>query len=152
MFFINQTNDTPLLQELIREAVFNSAFWEALPLPAEGHLMDILVGSRAKIVEKSWLDWLIRKHECTRIPALEPTPVFIKALSRPLLTESLHTDCYPLSTGDNHLIVGIGRPDYPEHLSHLLKFYKKTVVYRNALSLNEIASLRTLCHQALQTL
>lgn len=151
MFFLNQTKDTPLLQELIREGVFNSAFWESLTLPAEGHLMDVLVGHRAKIAENPWIDWLVHKHRCTRIPSMEPSPAFIKSIDRQLLSESLKTDCYPLVIGENHIYVGIGRPDYPEHPEKLLNFYKKTILYRNALNINEIAQIRYLCQQALQT-
>ncbi len=152
MFFLNQAKDTPLLQELLREGVFTSAFWEALPLPADGHLMDVLIAHAGKVPERPWLDWLIRKHNCTRIPGLEPTPAFIKSTDRRLLTDSVRYDCYPLSLGENHIYVGIGRPDYPQHPPALCDFFKKKVIYRNALTIKEIERLRSLCGQALQSL
>lgn len=152
MFFLNQAKDTPLLQELLREGVFTSAFWEALPLPADGHLMDVLIAHQSKVPERPWLDWLIRKHNCTRIPGLEPTAAFIKGVERQLLTDSLRCDCYPISVGENHLYVGIGRPDYPQHPAALGQFFNKKVVYRNALSIKEIIHLRQLASQALQSL
>ena len=152
MFFINHAKDNALLQELIREGVFNSALWESLSLPPEGYLMDALLANRSKIPERAWIDWLIRKHQCTRIPALEPTPAFIKAVNRQILADCLKTDCYPLLAGENHLYVGIGRPDCPESPGRLLNFYKKRILYNNALTLNDIYRLRELCHAALQTM
>ena len=152
MFFINNTKDTPLLQELIREGVFNSALWESLVLPSEGYLMDALIANHSKIPERGWIDWLVRKHGCTRIPTLEPTPAFIKAVDRQVLSDCLKSDCYPLLAGENHLYIGVGRPDYPEIKKTLLNFYKKHVLYSNALPLNEIRSLRELCRVALQSM
>ena len=152
MFFLNHSKDTPLLQELIREGVFNSGFWESLQLPAEGHLMDVLLANYLRVAEKPWLDWLIRKHACTRIPSMEPTAAFIKAVDRKILSDCIRTDCYPLQVGDNHIFIGLGRPDYPDQLEALSGFYKKSTLYRNALSLAEIQRLRSLCHQALQTI
>jgi|GEM_PF-2287153 hypothetical protein len=152
MFFINHGKDNPLLQELIREGVFNSATWESLTMPPEGYLMDVLVNNRAKILERPWLDWLIRKHGCTRVAGMEPTPAFVKALDRQLLSECLKMDCYPLLCGENHLYVGIGRPDCPELVSKLLNFYKKKILYNNALTINEVYRMRELGRKALQTL
>jgi hypothetical protein len=39
---------------------------------------------------------VIRKHNCTRIPALIPDYSAIKALPRPLVNQCLTGDCYPL--------------------------------------------------------
>ena len=152
MFFINQSKDTPLLQEIIREGVINAGLWESLTMPAEGYLIDVLVANVAKIPSNPWIDWLVRKHACTRIPAMEPTPAFIKAIERTLLGECLKADCYPIQVGENHLYVGIGRPDYPEVAEKLLKYYKKSILYRNSMTINEISRLRLFCHQALQSM
>jgi hypothetical protein len=152
MFFLNQAKDTPLLQEIIREGVFNSALWESFALPGEGYLMDVLVANKEKIPEKPWIDWLIRKHNCTRIPSIEPSAAFVKGVDRQLLSESLKADCYLLSVAENHLYVGIGRPDFPDFPRNLLKSYKKSILYHNALSVNEIANMRKLCGLALQSL
>ncbi len=152
MFFIDQSKDVPLFHELIREGVFSSAVWDSLPLPPEGKLLDILVSFRAKIPEKPWIDWLIRKHGCTRIPSFEPPPSTFKSLSRPLLTECLKADCYPLLVGENHLFIGIGRPDYKELLGQLSNFYKKKANYHNALSLNELHIIRGIAQRSLQSL
>jgi len=151
MFFLNQAKDAPLYQELIREGVMTAGLWDSLPLPSEGHLMDVLIGHRSKISDKPWIDWLIRKHNCTRVPALEPDFTFVKELQRSLVADSLKADCFPLRVGNNHLYIGIGRPDYPEHVAALQKFYKKELVYRNALCLNEISTLRNICKDVLQT-
>ena len=152
MFFINHGKDNPLLQELIREGVFNSATWESLKMPPEGYLMDVLVNNHTKIPEKPWLDWLVRKHGCTRIAGMEPTPAFIKAIERQLLSECLKMDCYPLLASENHLYVGVGRPDCPELMPRLLNFYKKKILYSNALTVREIQRMRELCTRALQTM
>lgn len=151
MFFLNQAKDTPLLQELLREGVFTSAFWESLPLPADGYLMDVLITHQGKVPERPWLDWLIRRHNCTRIPGMEPPAAFVKSVSRPLITDSVKYDCYPLSLGENHLYVGVGRPDYAPHTAALGQFFGKKVVYRNALTIKEIAANRRLFSQALQS-
>lgn len=140
------------MQELIREGVFTSAVWEALPLPAEGYLMDVLLANVAKIAEEPWIDWLIRKHHCTRIPGLEPAASFIKSIDRKILNDCIKYDCYPQLVGENHLVIGIGRPDYPDHLPALRNHFQKKVFYRNALSINEIKRLRQLAGAALETM
>jgi hypothetical protein len=151
MFFLNQQKDTPLHQELVREGVITGALWESFSLPSEGYLMDVMVNHRLRVPSKAWIDWLIRKHGCTRIPALEPDYEFIKGIERQLLSDCLKYDCYPLLAGENHLYIGIGRPDYPEIPTRLQEFFKKRVIFRNALDLNDIYNLRTLCKNALQT-
>jgi hypothetical protein len=151
MFFLDQAKDPALLQELIREGVVPSALWDSLPQPGEGYLMDVLVANYKKVDEKAWIDWLIRKHSCTRIPAMEPPQSFIKELDRRLISRCLKADCYPLLVDKQHLFFGVGRPDHGDLPDELLKFYKKTILYRNALSPNEIRKLRDFSKQALQS-
>lgn len=151
MFFLNIGKDQPLFQELVREGVLSSALWESLDLPSEGYVLDILIGHRARLSSQAWVDWLIRKHDCTRIPSLLPDYTFIKALPRELISECLKCDCYPLAADGKHLFIGLGRPDYPEILTRLSEHFEKPIVYRNALTLEEIGEMRALCEQALQS-
>ena len=69
-----------------------------------------------------------------------------------MLNDSLKADCYPLQAGENHLIVGVGRPDYPDHITALQRAFNKKVAYHNALTVSEMGTMRTLCQQALNTL
>jgi hypothetical protein len=151
MFLINNTKDQPLYQELLREGVMTASLWESLELPPEGYVMDVIIGHRVRFSEKAWVDWLIRKHECTRIPALLPDFEFIKKLPRELIAECLKCDCYPLQVDTGHVYVGIGRPDYPEVIDQIVTHFGKGVLYRNALTLNELSELREIGEKALQT-
>jgi len=151
MFFLDQQKDTALYQELVREGVLTASLWGSLQLPSEGHLMDVLIGNRAKIPSKPWINWLVRNYDCTRIPGLDPDPSFIKALPRPLVSSSLKTDCYALQEGRNHIYIGIGRPDNLEQVEAISAHFKKETIYRNALSIEEIAFLRNICKETLQS-
>ncbi len=152
MFFLNTAKDQPLYQEILRESVINAALWESLELPGEGYLMDVLISNQERISQNAWIDWLIRKHNCTRVPALIPDYPTIKALPRDLINQCLTGDCYPLLVQDNHLFVGIGRPDYPDVVDALAKHFKKTIVYHNALPMSEIRDIRALCQRALNSI
>jgi hypothetical protein len=41
---------------------------------------------------------------------------------------------------DQHLFVGVGRPDYPDVIEALAKHFQKPIIYRNALSMTEFVT------------
>lgn len=151
MFFLDQQKDNNLYQELVREGVLTAALWGSLQLPTEGHLMDVIIGNRSKIPAKPWINWLVRKYNCTRIPSLDPDPSFIKALPRQLVNSCLKTDCYPLQEGRDHIYIGVGRPDNQDQITAIAAHFNKKTLYLNALSIEEIAFLRNICKEAQQS-